>query len=290
MLACVGLNLTSMANGFMMAFLALTMPEGWVKQVPVMAKATRLMSWQEVPVEDVQDEVARPRWIVGTPDKSLVVGDASNQAVVWAERDSQYLLQPRPPFRIADIDSYNAEPYFFAINEGFAALAWAGDEPGPIEIWHSPDGAAWEQAASPLAGFPVTAVEYGDRVAVVLVRLDTADYQVWSTDDATSWTMLDVPGLDMLPGRQGVEMAAGALGWAILRQEDAALWLSGDGHSWELLPDEVLARRDIPAWESLRFLNVVVIDDRIVVIGEHRPGFPDVDLGTFVWIGEPTDS
>lgn len=268
-----------------------TMPEGWVKQVPVVAHATQLMSWQEVPIEDLQDEVARPRWVVGTEGKRLVVGDASDQAVVWAESDGQYLLQPRPPFRIANIDRYDSEPLFFPINDGFAALAWPEDEPGPIEVWYSSDGSAWDLKGAPLAGFPIAAHEYGNRVVLVLVSLEAADYETWSTDDATDWTELEVPEFGMLPGPGlGVAVSAGGFGWAILRQADAGLWVSSDGLAWERLPDEVLAREDIPAWESLRFLNVAVTDDRIVVIGEHRPGFPEIDLGTFAWVGELTDS
>jgi hypothetical protein len=33
-----------------------------------------------------------------------------------------------------------------------------------------------------------------------------------------------------------------------------------------------------------------VLGEQRIVVDEDRPGFPDVDLGTFVWIGSPTDS
>ncbi|MGH9182772.1 MAG: hypothetical protein ACRDZ9_02980 [Acidimicrobiales bacterium] len=138
-----------------------------------------------------------------------------------------------------------------AADGGFVAVGWRG-EAGVTDgtdgaVWRSPDGLAWELAATGALGGPgdqrLLGVSVGGR-GLVAVGTDGASAAVWTSADGAGWER--VPHDEAVfggPGDQVAEaVAAGPVGVVAAGRsgDDAAVWRSADGWSWAPVAHPVL--------------------------------------------------
>ncbi len=113
---------------------------------------------------------------------------------------------------------------------------------GRVGIWRSPDGSSWEESAAPhdLNGTPLhLAAGPGGFVAVGRSLDDPCQGRVWSSIDGVTWE----PGALPDPSTFCPTAVAGGVSGYLAAGSDpasgrAALLLSGDGVTWEAVPDE----------------------------------------------------
>ncbi len=147
----------------------------------------------------------------------------------------------------------------FAVTSGGPGLVAVGlDESngdGDAAVWTSTDGVTWariphDDAVFGGAGEQVMVSVGVDEQRLVAVGTDASDGEqnaaVWTSTDGLGWAR--VPHEDAVFGGTGnqamVSIAAGATGFVVVgvddarTRQDAAVWTSVDGTSWERLPHD----------------------------------------------------
>jgi hypothetical protein len=142
------------------------------------------------------------------------------------------------------------ESWLLEFGDGLIALANGmrsgpeGTSPPPL-VWTSEDGESWSRVAAEISGFAE-----GDRIAaaatfgssIVAIGSDAAGNAQWTSNDGRTWIPAG-DGADAFAGYVVADLTAGgpglvAVGALVTGENDAAVWTSTDGTSWDRAVDD----------------------------------------------------
>jgi hypothetical protein len=146
---------------------------------------------------------------------------------------------------------------------------------GPL-VWFSTDGNTWEPVSeeSPFGRYAIVYdIVTRDGRLVAAGRVTGDGGAIWVSDDGLGWERADVPFA------HAAKIAAGARGWIVLGETEAAtsngqMWFSTDGITWDGPYEQPYG------WSYAWGIDAAVLDDRIigrgrfVVVGEFLDDTP----------------
>jgi hypothetical protein len=176
-----------------------------------------------------------------------IVGRIGNDAAAWVSTDGA-TWQPAtggssfvegPETRMTSV---------IAGPRGFVAGGWAGivNQPGSARFWTSPDGVAWTRLPDgpAMADGRVAAIARGPGGFVAVGATGPVGHEtgsaVWRSADGSAWERV-AAAPELAAGRMA-SVAAGGPGFVAvgsdLGSKAAMVWLSTDGRTWKLAPDQ----------------------------------------------------
>jgi hypothetical protein len=219
--------------------------------------------------------------IVAGPGGWVAVGRHAAEAAAWSSADGLAWQ----PATAAGGDGFREPPEtqmttVVATPGGYLAGGWAGlfTAPGHARFWTSTDGTEWTRLADDPAfdDGRVLSIAAGPAGYVAVGTTGPAGRPtgsaVWRSPDGARWTRID--GSAVLADGAMASVIAGGPGYlavgANIESSRALVWLSADGVTWTLAPDQAsLTNHDL----KLAMADAVVgADGTIVAVGHYLFG------------------